>query len=148
VSTPSEENIHGSEWPQNSDPAWSLHEAMLARLQVHILSLLHREHEAGKISKPAVFAVPNGIGCAAKVNEASSIVVHFVGPVTTSGTAEIGVWDSTDHVYPKGPMIAGGPTYGIEESDEGTRKNQCNLIPFIEKWVENGKPGTWQFRNQ
>jgi hypothetical protein len=148
VTTPHEQIAQRVEWPQNSDPQWAIQEAMLSRLQVHILSLLQRQHEAGKVSKPTIFRVPNGIGCAANINETSSIVAHFVGPVTTSGTAEIGVWDSTDRVNPTGPMVAGGPTYGIEDSDEDTKKNQCNLLPFIETWIENGKPGTWQFRNQ
>ena len=63
-------------------------------------------------------------------------------PVTRDGTASIAVWDTPNSDLPTERPVAGGDAYGIEESVEATARNQCDLLPFIEEWVRDGKPDT------
>jgi hypothetical protein len=119
-------------------------EAKLIKLRFHVLSLLERYHVVGKVSEPETFSVRRGIGCAARFSDKSSVVAHFVEPVTTDNAPGILVWNSGDHVSPKGDPVAWGPSCGIEDTDATNLTNQGDLLGFIAKWIESGKPGTWK----
>jgi hypothetical protein len=148
VSTPYEEIARKARESLVISSQPTAEEAKLVSLRVPILSLLGHYHSVGKVSEPKTFSVPGAIGCAAKIDDESSVIAYFVGPVTTDNTAAIYVWNSADHFNPKGDPIAWGRSYGIETTEDKTLGNQAALLDFIAKWVESGKPGKWKPRNR